>query len=116
MNPITFEQTIAIVSFVGVIVAMVSNIHGTTKSAKDSAKKDAERLVRIEEGVRRIGDSQEEAKTSLANYMGRTDGVLSDLKKVVDKQDRRLIKVEETTKDTRERLVKLENAHENNHH
>ena len=50
MNPLTFEQIVAAVSFLGMVLTLING----AKAMNRASQEDAMRLVRIEEGVKQL--------------------------------------------------------------
>lgn len=104
MNPLTFEQIIATVSFLGMMVSLINGARAMTRASNE----DAMRLVRIEEGVKQLKGDAEDSQKAFAAYMARTDEVISTLKENIAHHDTRLAVVEDVTRTQAGRLERLE--------
>lgn len=106
MNPITFEQVVALLSFLAMLISMFNGARTLAKSNQEGA----ERLVRIEEGIKSLRKDLEENQKAFAAYMARTDEVISTLKENIAHHDTRLAVVEDVTRTQAGRLERLEQA------
>lgn len=116
MNPITFEQVVAGISFAGLVVTLVSNLKTMNATAKKSAQEDTARLVRIEEGVKSIRSDVQDTQSALSTYMARTDETIAGIKETLSLHDARIVRVEDNTRANAGRLTRLEASHDKNHH
>ena len=107
MNPLTSEQIIAIVSFLGMMVSLINGARAMTRASNE----DAMRLVRIEEGIKQLKGDAEDNQKAFAAYMARTDEVISSVKDTIAQHDTRLAVVEDVTRTQAGRLERLEKAH-----
>lgn len=107
MNPITFEQIVATVSFVGMMISIING----TRAMNRASQEDAMRLVRIEEGIKQLRGDAEDSQKAFAAYMARTDEVISTVKETLAHHDTRLAVVEDVTRTQAGRLERLEKAH-----
>lgn len=106
MNPLTFEQIVAAVSFLGMVLTLING----AKAMNRASQEDAMRLVRIEEGVKQLKSDAEDSQKAFAAYMARTDEVISTLKENIAHHDTRLAVVEDVTRTQAGRLERLEQA------
>lgn len=106
MNPLTFEQIVAAVSFLGMVLTLING----AKAMNRASQEDAMRLVRIEEGVKQLKGDAEDSQKAFAAYMARTDEVISMLKENIAHHDTRLAVVEDVTRTQAGRLERLEQA------
>ena len=106
MNPLTFEQIVAAVSFLGMVLTLLNG----AKAMNRASQEDAMRLVRIEEGVKQLKGDAEDSQKAFAAYMARTDEVISTLKENIAHHDTRLAVVEDVTRTQAGRLERLEQA------
>lgn len=106
MNPLTFEQIVAAVSFLGMVLTLING----AKAMNRASQEDAMRLVRIEEGVKQLRGDAEDSQKAFAAYMARTDEVISTLKENIAHHDTRLAVVEDVTRTQAGRLERLEQA------
>ena len=106
MNPLTFEQIVAAVSFLGMVLTLING----AKAMNRASNEDAMRLVRIEEGVKQLKGDAEDSQKAFAAYMARTDEVISTLKENIAHHDTRLAVVEDVTRTQAGRLERLEQA------
>lgn len=106
MNPLTFEQIVAAVSFLGMVLTLINGAKAMTRASQE----DAMRLVRIEEGVKQLKGDAEDSQKAFAAYMARTDEVISTLKENIAHHDTRLAVVEDVTRTQAGRLERLEQA------
>ena len=106
MNPLTFEQIVAAVSFLGMVLTLING----AKAMNRASQEDAMRLVRIEEGVKQLNGDVEDSQKAFAAYMARTDEVISTLKENIAHHDTRLAVVEDVTRTQAGRLEHLEQA------
>ena len=106
MNPLTFEQIVATVSFLGMVLTLING----AKAMNRASQEDAMRLVRIEEGVKQLKGDAEDSQKAFAAYMARTDEVISTLKENIAHHDTRLAVVEDVTRTQAGRLERLEKA------
>ena len=82
MNPLTFEQIVAAVSFLGMVLTLING----AKAMNRASQEDAMRLVRIDETITNIRDT-------------------------LSIHDTRLAVVEDVTRTQAGRLERLEQAH-----
>lgn len=106
MNPLTFEQMIAVVSFLGMMVSLINGARAMTRASNE----DAMRLVRIEEGVKQLKGNLDDTQQAFTAYMARTDEVISSLRDTIAQHDTRLAVVEDVTRIQAGRLERLEQA------
>lgn len=106
MNPLTFEQIVATVSFLGMVLTLING----AKAMNRASQEDTMRLVRIEEGVKQLKGDAEDSQKAFAAYMARTDEVISTLKENIAHHDTRLAVVEDVTRTQAGRLERLEKA------
>ena len=107
MNPLTFEQIIATVSFLGMMVSLINGARAMTRASNE----DAMRLVRIEEGVKQLKGDAEDSQKAFAAYMARTDETITNIRDALSIHDTRLAVVEDVTRTQAGRLERLEQAH-----
>ena len=107
MNPLTFEQIVAAVSFLGMVLTLING----AKAMNRASQEDTMRLVRIEEGVKQLKGDAEDSQKAFAAYMARTDEVISTLKENIAHHDTRLAVVEDVTRTQAGRLERLEQTH-----
>ena len=106
MNPLTFEQIIAIVSFLGMMVSLINGAKAMTRASQE----DAMRLVRIEEGVKQLKIDLDDTQKAFTAYMSRTDETITNLREMLSVHDTRLAVVEDVTRNQAGRLERLEQA------
>ena len=106
MNPLTFEQMIATVSFLGMMVSLINGARAMTRASNE----DAMRLVRIEEGVKQLKGDAEDSQKAFAAYMARTDETITNIRDALSIHDTRLAVVEDVTRNQAGRLERLEQA------
>ena len=106
MNPLTFEQIVAAVSFLGMVLTLING----AKAMNRASQEDAMRLVRIEEGVKQLKSDIDDTQKAFTAYMARTDEVISTLKENIAHHDTRLAVVEDVTRNQAGRLERLEQA------
>ena len=111
MNPIKFEQLVALISFLAMLVSMFNGARVLAKSNQEGA----ERLVRIEEGIKSLRKDLEENQKALAAYMARTDESISNVRSTINDHTARLAVVEDAVKSNSGRLGRLEAAHDHEH-
>lgn len=111
MNPITFEQVVALLSFLAMLVSMFNGARNLAKSNQEGA----ERLVRIEEGIKSLRKDLEENQKAFAAYMARTDESISNVRSTINDHTARLAVVEDAVKANSGRLGRLEAAHDSEH-
>jgi hypothetical protein len=107
MNPITFEQIVAAVSFVGMMISIING----TRAMNRASQEDAMRLVRIEEGVKQLKGDAEDSQKALVAYMSRTDEAIVNIRDTLAEHNTRLAVVEGVTRTQAGRLERLEKAH-----
>ena len=69
MNPLTFEQIVAAVSFLGMVLTLING----AKAMNRASQEDAMRLVRLEEGVKQLKSDLDDTQKAFTAYMARTD-------------------------------------------
>lgn len=106
MNPLTFEQIIAIVSFLGMMVSLINGARAMARASNE----DAMRLVRIEEGIKQLKGDTEDSQKALAAYMDRTDKAIVNMRDTLAEHNTRLAVVEDVTRTQAGRLECLERA------
>lgn len=107
MNPLTFEQIIAIASFLGMMVSLINGARAMARASNE----DAMRLVRIEEGIKQLKGDTEDSQKALAAYMDRTDEAIVNMRDTLAEHNTRLAVVEDVTRTQAGRLERLERAH-----
>ena len=107
MNPLTFEQIIATVSFLGMMVSLINGARAMTRASNE----DAMRLVRIEEGVKQLKSDLDDTQKAFTAYMARTDETITNIRDTLSIHDTRLAVVEDVTRTQAGRLERLEQAH-----
>ena len=107
MNPLTFEQIIATVSFLGMMVSLINGARAMTRASNE----DAMRLVRIEEGVKQLKSDLDDTQKAFTAYMARTDETIVSIRDTLSVHDTRLAVVEDVTRNQAGRLERLEQAH-----
>lgn len=106
MNPLTFEQIIAIASFLGMMVSLINGARAMARASNE----DAMRLVRIEEGIKQLKGDTEDSQKALAAYMDRTDEAIVNMRDTLAEHNTRLAVVEDVTRTQAGRLERLERA------
>ncbi|MBS5340073.1 MAG: hypothetical protein KHX93_02620 [Actinomyces sp. oral taxon 181] len=107
MNPLTFEQIVAAVSFLGMVLTLING----AKAMNRASQEDAMRLVRIEEGVKQLKSDLDDTQKAFAAYMARTDETIVSIRDTLSVHDTRLAVVEDVTRNQAGRLERLEQAH-----
>lgn len=107
MNPLTFEQIIAIVSFLGMMVSLINGAKAMTRASQE----DAMRLVRIEEGVKQLKSDLDDTQKAFTVYMARTDETITNIRDTLSVHETRLAVVEDVTRTQAGRLERMEQAH-----
>lgn len=107
MNPLTFEQIIAIASFLGMMVSLINGARAMARASNE----DAMRLVRIEEGIKQLKGDAEDNQKALAAYMAHTDEAIVNMRDTLAEHNTRLAVVEDVTRTQAGRLERLERAH-----
>ena len=106
MNPLTFEQIVAVASFLGMMVTLING----AKAMSRASQEDAMRLVRIEEGVKQLKSDLDDTQKAFTIYMSRTDETITGIRDTLSIHDTRLAVVEDVTRNQAGRLERLEQA------
>lgn len=106
MNPLTFEQVVAAVSFLGMVITLINGTRAMTRASQE----DAMRLVRIEEGVKQLKNDLDDTQKAFTAYMARTDETITNIRDALSSHDTRLAVVEDVTRTQAGRLERLEKA------
>ena len=106
MNPLTFEQIVAAVSFLGMVLTLING----AKAMNRASQEDAMRLVRIEEGVKQLKSDIDDTQKAFTAYMARTDETITNIRDALSVHDTRLAVVEDVTRNQAGRLERLEQA------
>lgn len=111
MNPITFEQIVAAVSFIGLVATLLNTMRTMNAASKQRVVDDALKLDHISRDIKDLSSDIRETNSSLLNFMGRTDETISTIKETLSLHEGRIIKVEGDVRHHSEELNQLRKNH-----